>query len=74
MLVFDRFHVMKLVNEKLAAWLRQLYREATEKMDKEVLKGTRWLLLKNPENLDPKKKERERLEEALRMNQPLATV
>jgi hypothetical protein len=23
-------------------------------MHKQVLKGTRWLLLKNPENLDPK--------------------
>ena len=30
--------------------------------------------MKNPENLDPKRNERERLEEALRMNQPLATV
>lgn len=72
--VFDHFHVVKLFNEKLSDFRRELYREATEKMDKEVLKGTRWLLLKNPENLDPKKKERERLEEALRMNQPLATV
>jgi transposase len=72
--VFDHFHVIKLFNEKLSDFRRELYREATEKMDKEVLKGTRWLLLKNPENLDPKKKERERLEEALRMNQPLATV
>jgi transposase len=72
--VFDHFHVVKLFNEKLSDFRRELYREATEKMDKDVLKGTRWLLLKNPENLDPKKKERERLEEALRMNQPLATV
>jgi transposase len=72
--VFDHFHVIKLFNEKLSDFRRELHREATEKMDKEVLKGTRWLLLKNPENLDPKKKERERLEEALRMNQPLATV
>jgi transposase len=72
--VFDHFHVVKLFNEKLSDFRRELYREATERMDKEVLKGTRWLLLKNPENLDPKKKERERLEEALRMNQPLATV
>jgi transposase len=72
--VFDHFHVIKLFNEKLSDFRRELYREATERMDKEVLKGTRWLLLKNPENLDPKKKERERLEEALRMNQPLATV
>jgi transposase len=72
--VFDHFHVVKLFNEKLSEFRRELSREATEKMAKEVLKGTRWLLLKNPENLDPKKKERERLEEALRMNQPLATV
>ncbi len=39
-----------------------------------MLKGTRWLRLKNPVNPDPKKKERERLEEALRLNRPLATV
>jgi len=72
--VFDHFHVVKLFNEKLSDFRRELYREATEKMAKGVLKGTRWLLLKNPENLDPKKRERERLEEALRMNQPLATA
>jgi transposase len=72
--VFDHFHVVKLFNEKLSDFRRELYREATEQMDKDVLKGTRWLLLKNPENLDPRRKERERLEEALRMNRPLATV
>ena len=72
--VFDHFHVIKLFNEKLSDFRRELYREATDQMHKEVLKGTRWLLLKNPENLDPQKKERQRLEEALRMNQPLATV
>lgn len=72
--VFDHFHVIKLFNEKLSDFRRELHREATDRMHKEVLKGTRWLLLKNPENLDPRRKERERLEEALRMNQPLATV
>jgi transposase len=72
--VFDHFHVIKLFNEKLSDFRRELHREATDRMAKEVLKGTRWLLLKNPENLDPKRNERERLEEALRMNQPLATV
>jgi len=72
--VFDHFHVIKLFNEKLSDFRRELHREATDKMHKDVLKGTRWLLLKNPENLDPRRKDRERLEEALRMNQPLATV
>ena len=41
-------------------------------MQKQVIKGTRWLLLKNPENLDQDRQEGERLNEALRLNQPLA--
>jgi transposase len=72
--VFDHFHVLKLFNEKVSDFRRALYREATGPLHKQVLKGTRWLLLKNPENLDPRRNERERLEEALRINQPLATV
>jgi len=71
-LVFDRFHVVKLFNERLSDFRRQLHREATDRLHKDVLKGTRWLLLKNPENLAPERRERERLEEALRLNQPLA--
>jgi transposase len=73
-IVFDHFHVVKLFNEKLSDLRRAVYREATEVMHKEVLKGTRWLLLKNPENLDPEKDEERRLEEALALNQPLATA
>jgi transposase len=72
-LVFDRFHVMKLFNDKLSALRRQLYRQATAEYQ-QVLKGVRWLLVKRPENLDPQRSERERLEEALRLNQPLATA
>ncbi len=72
--VFDHFHVIKLFNDKLSAFRRELYREATVALHKKILKGTRWLLLKNPENLDPRRHERQRLEEALRINQPLATV
>jgi transposase len=73
-IVFDHFHVVKLFNEKLSELRRAVYREATEVMHKEVLKGTRWLLLKNPENLDPEKDEKRRLEEALALNRPLATA
>jgi transposase len=73
-IVFDRFHVVKLFNEKLSDLRRALHREATEVMHKEVLKGTRWLLLKNPENLDEGKDEKRRLEEALALNKPLATA
>jgi transposase len=73
-IVFDHFHVVKLFNERLSELRRSLYREATEVMHKEVLKGTRWLLLKNPENLDARKDEKRRLEEALALNKPLATA
>ena len=73
-IVFDRFHVVKLFNEKLTQLRRDLHREATEVLHKEVLKGTRWLLLKNPENLDEKRDERRRLEEALALNKSLAVA
>jgi transposase len=72
-LVFDHFHVIKLFNEKLTELRRELYHQASQS-DKRVLKGTRWLLLKNPENLDKQRDERQRLDEALRLNQPLATA
>lgn len=73
-IVFDRFHIVKLLNEKLSELRRQLYRQATDDLDRQVLKGTRWLLLKRPENLDLKRNERGRLEEALKLNESLATA
>jgi transposase len=73
-LVFDRFHVMKLFNDKLSDLRRDLYREATESLHRQVLKGTRWLLLKRPERLDPLRNEPARLQAALKLNQPLATA
>jgi transposase len=72
--VFDHFHVIKLFNEKLSAFRRALYAQLSSEPERKLLKGTRWLLLKNPENLDPERNERERLEEALRLNAPLATA
>jgi transposase len=72
--VFDRFHVVKLFNEKFSLFRQELQREAEGPLQKAVLKGTRWLLLKNPENLDEEKNERKRLEKALALNKPLATV
>ena len=72
--VFDRFHVVKLFNEKLTIFRRQLYHAAKDALQKEVLKGTRWLLLKNPQNLDPERNEQQRLEDALTLNKPLATA
>jgi transposase len=73
-LVFDRFHVVKLFNEKLSNLRRELYRTLKDGLEKDVLKGARWLLLKRPENLDASRNEHQRLEEALRLNAPLATA
>lgn len=73
-IVFDRFHIVKLCNEMLTKLRRALFNEATELMHKNVLKGTRWLLLKNPDNLDLSRNEAKRLKEALELNQPLATA
>jgi transposase len=67
-LVFDKFHVLKLMNERLDDLRREMVREAEGPL-KLRIKGTRFLLLRNPKNLTgdqiPK------LEEALHLNEPL---
>jgi len=72
--VFDHFHVIKLFNDKLSAFRRELFRELSDDDHRRILKGTRWLLLKNPENLDPAHNEEQRLQEALQLNTPLTLV
>jgi transposase len=73
-IVFDRFHVVKLFNDKLSDFRRDLYNHLCDPNEQKLIKGTRWLLLKNPENLQDDKKEPERLQKALEINQPLSTV
>lgn len=72
-LVFDHFHVIKLYNEKLTKLRRAVANEA-DILGKQALKGTRWLLMKTPCNLEVEKDEHTRLQEALQLNQPLATA
>ncbi len=43
-------------------------------MDRKVLKGLRWLLMKHPSNLDNSKNDRVRLQEALELNRSLAVA
>ena len=73
-IVFDHFHVIKMYNEKLSEFRRALYNQLEKTSEKELLKGTRWLLMKNPENLNTEKDEHNRLNQALELNQPLATA
>lgn len=72
--VFDHFHVIKLFNDKLSAFRRELFHQASSDRERRILKGTRWLLLKLPENLDADRNEQRRLQEALRLNEPLAAA
>ena len=48
--VVDRFHIMKNLNDALTKARRTIQKDADEKT-KELLKGCRWLLVKNRENL-----------------------
>jgi len=73
-IVFDHFHVVKYFNDKLSEFRRALYNQMNNIFEKRILKGTRWLLLKNPENLKDDKNETKRLHEALELNKPLATA
>jgi len=67
--VFDRFHIMKLMNEKLDELRRVLVREAVGTM-RQTIKGTRYLLLTRAANLE--KEKLPKLEDALKLNQPLS--
>ncbi len=73
-IVFDHFHVIKMFNEKLSDFRRQLHNLTADKLQRSVLKGTRWLLLTAKENLDREESKKQRLEKALEINRPLATA
>jgi len=70
-IVFDFFHVVQAFNRVIDKVRNQEYRKATEE-EKEVIKGSKFLLLKNKVNLQ--KKEKPHLKELLRLNQNLSTV
>jgi len=71
-IVFDHFHLIKLYNDKLTAYRRQLYHQVKDDKVRNVIKGTRWLLLKRRDKLDPERNEENRLNQALDLNAPLA--
>ena len=71
-IVFDKFHVVKKFGEVLIKLRSAEYQKADNKKDKDILKGTKWLLLKNKSNLkDDAKKE---LKQLLELNKNLATA
>lgn len=69
--VFDHFHVVKLMNDAIDKLRSRMYHEEKDLNRRKVIKGMRWLLLCNGKDIyDDKHKER--LENALAMNKPLA--
>ena len=69
--VFDRFHVMSLMNKAIDSFRRE-YQRTMSNTGRKLLKGSRFLLLENYENLDADK--RSRLDKLLQLNEPLATM
>jgi transposase len=70
-IVADRFHVMKQLNERLTQ-LRRAVQKRADEVTREVLKGSRWLLVKNRDELKPE--EEERLLEVLAASPELRTA
>lgn len=64
--VLDRFHIMKLFNDALDKIRREETAQLQEDGYEPVLKNTRWLIAKRPENLTDKQKPR--LQELLSYN------
>lgn len=69
--VFDHFHVVKLMNDKLDDIRRVQYSMEKNVNKRKVLKGTRYLLLKNGKDIFDKNY-RTRLDNALDLNKPLS--
>ncbi|MEA1965095.1 MAG: ISL3 family transposase [Candidatus Aerophobetes bacterium] len=56
-IVFDKFHVINKYSKVIDKVRNAEYKKATES-DRDIIKGTKYVLLKNPENLEMKEKEK----------------
>ncbi|MFQ5631867.1 MAG: transposase [bacterium] len=59
-IIADRFHVMKQLNHQINRIRRALQKKATADVA-EILKGSRWLFLKNRDALKPEEEEKLRV-------------
>ena len=69
--VFDHFHVVKLMNEKLDEIRRLQYHLEKDINKRKVLKGTRYLLLSNGSDIFDNEY-KNRLDNALALNEPIS--
>lgn len=73
LIIHDRFHVMKLMN-KVLDQVRRSEQERLEAEGKKVLKGGRYLLLRNRSDVDLDPDDKGRLDQLLSANQTLHKV
>lgn len=69
--VVDRFHVVKHLNERITA-IRRKYQKDAPKEIMEVLKGSRWILVRNRKDLSPK--DEQKLKQILEACPELRTI
>lgn len=68
--VYDKFHVVQLVNEAVDKVRRSVWNQETDLEKRKLIKGTRWILLsKNLDKFDETAKNR--FENILQTNEPL---
>lgn len=72
--VYDHFHVMKLMTDTLDKIRVDTYKSLEDEDKRKAVKGMRWVLLRNQESLGDDTATRQRLQQALSVNQPLATA
>jgi transposase len=70
-IVYDRFHLVKLLNRAIDDLRRRIQRELPAE-DRKILKNKRYVLLKPQKELTPR--QRVALEELKRVNEPLSTA
>jgi transposase len=69
--VFDRFHVVSLMNQAIDE-LRRDHQGELDSLGQQTLKGSRFLLLRNYDSLEPDRKAR--LDALLQVNRPLFEI
>ncbi len=73
-IIYDPFHVIQAYGRDVVDRVRVAEYHRAAESEKEVIKGSRYLLLKNKSNLDKEKDEPERLSRLLALNRNLSKV
>jgi transposase len=73
-IVYDPFHIIQAFHRDVIDKVRVAEYKKAKKKEKDVIKGSRFLLFKNQENLNDEKGEPVKLQRLLQLNKRLNTV